>query len=57
MFAPQVKMINTKILFQSFATLTKPRELVTSNELALVVNYDREEPLPSLLYGDHVRMK
>ena len=30
---------------------------MTSNELALVVNYDREKPLPDLLIGDHVRMK
>ena len=50
MFAPQVKMINTKISFKSYAQLTKPSDLLT-------VNSDREEPLPAKLIGDHVRMK
>ena len=57
MFAPQVKLVNTKIQFQSFAQLQKPGDSQTSSEQAFTSSYETEQPLPDLLIGDHVRMK
>ena len=56
MFAPQVKLVNTKIQFQSFAQLQKPNDS-TSSEQAFTAGYEKEKSLPDLLIGDHVRMK
>ena len=57
MFAPQVKLVNTKIQFQSFTQLQKPSDSQTSPEQAFTGGYEKEKSLPDLLIGDHVRMK